>query len=100
MRNEVLDSFGLLNGNYQIATNVNGKPSWENDSYAIWYGQTYNVWYIGPLSEIGNDAGFISATNDFSGITDNDNQWLYVNGNAWTSPSDPNDIQIACMNGK
>ena len=102
MRNEVLDSFGVYIGNYQIATNLNGKPSWKNDAYAIWYLQTNNVWSIGPLSEIGNDAAVILATNDFSGITDNENQWLYwsVYGDGMISPSDPNDIQIACMNGK
>ena len=100
MRNEVSNSFAFLNGNYQIATNVNGKPSWKNDAYAIWYIHISNNWLIGLLSEIGNDYAFIYALNDFSGITDNDNQWLYWNGNAWTSPSDPNDIQIACMNGK
>ena len=55
---------------------------------------------IGRLSGIGNDKGWIYASNDFSGITDNENQWYYWNGNAWTSPSDPNDIQIACMSGK
>ena len=100
MRNEVSNSFAFLNGNYQTAANVNGKPSWKNDLYAIWYLQTHNVWFIGPLKEIGNDAGYISATNDFSGITDNDNQWLYWVGFGWTFPSDPNDIQIICMDGK
>ena len=102
MRNEVLDSFGLLNGNYQIATNVNGKPSWKNAAYAIWYVQTYNVWFIGSLSEIGNNNGFLLVTNDFSGITDNDNQWQYwsLYGFGWIYPSDPTDIQITCMDGK
>ena len=76
---------------------MNGKPSWKNDAYAIWFRQ--NVWFIGPLNEIGNDIAFIVAFNDFSGITDNDNQWLYSNGNAF-SLSDPNDIHITCMDGK
>ena len=100
MKNEVSNSFALLNGNYQIATNVNGKPSWTNDVYAIWYMQSNNFWLIGSLNEIGNTYGFIYAINDFSGITDNDNQWFYWNGNVWASPSDPNDIQITCMDGK
>ena len=100
LRNEVLNKYAVLNGNYQSATNVNGKPSWKNDVYAIWYSQSNNIWLIGPLSYIGSDSAWIFASNDFSGITDNDNQWLYWNGNAWTSKSDPNDIQIACMNGK
>ena len=94
----------FLNGNYQTATNVNGKPSWINDDYAIWYIQSYNdwsAWSIGPLSEIGSEAAFILADNDFSGITDNDNQWLFwYDGKVWISPSDPNDIQIICMDGK
>ena len=100
MRNEVSNSFAFLNRNYQIATNVNGKPSWKNGAYAIWYMQNYNYWFVGRLSEIGNAHGFIYASNDFSGITDNDNQWLFWNGNAWTSPSDPNNIKITCMDGK
>ena len=100
LKNEVLNTLGFLNGNYQSATQVNGKPSWKSDAYAIWYIQSNNNWMIGRLSDIGNDLGWIYASNDFSGITDNENQWYYWNGNAWTSPSDPNDIQIACMNGK
>ena len=102
LRNEVLNTYEFLNENYQSATIVNGKPSWKNDVYesAIWYLQSSNIWLIGPLSEIGTGICWIFASNDFSGITDNDNQWLYWNGNAWTSPSYPNDIQIACMDGK
>ena len=112
LRNEVLNTYGYLNGNYQRAERVNGMPSWKNDLYAIWYIQSRdatgnliqsgNHWRIGALSEIGNNLSWIKASNDFSGITDNENQWLYYckNGNAWTSPSDPYDIQIACMNGK
>ena len=100
LRNEVLNTHGFLNGNYQSATNVNGKPSWKNDLYAIWYIQSSNTWMIGPLSEIDNNLGWIYAINDFSGITDNENQWHYWNGSAWTSPSDPFDIQITCINGK
>ena len=100
LRNEVFNTYAFLNETYQSATNVNGKPSWKNDLYAIWYIQSGNNWLIGSLSEIGNDEAFIFASNNFSGITDNDNPWLYWNENAWTFPSDPNDIQIACMNGK
>ena len=101
LRNEVLNTYAILNGNYQSATNVNGKPSWKNDLYAIWYSQSNNIWLIGPLSEIGSDSAWIFASNNFSGITDHDNHWLYWNFyfQAWTSPSEPNDIQIACMNG-
>ena len=102
LRNVVSNLFAFLNGNYQIATIVNGKPSWKNAAYAIWYVQTYNVWSIGFLREIGNDASYLSATNDFSGITDNDSQWQYwsLYGFGWITPSDPNDIQITCMDGK
>ena len=94
LRNEVLNTRGFLNGNYHSATQVNGKPSWKSDAYAIWYIQSNNNWMIGRLSDIGNDLGWIYASNDFSGIADIENQWYYWNGNAWTSPSDPNDIQI------
>ena len=94
-------TYGFLNGNYaQEPLNVNGKPSWNNGVNAIWYIQSSNNWLIGPLSEIGNIVGWIYASNDFSGITDNDNQWLYWNGTAYTSPSDPNDIKITCIDGK
>ena len=37
LRNEVLNIYAHLNGSYQSATCVNGKPSWKNDEYAIWY---------------------------------------------------------------
>ena len=103
MINEVSYLFAYLNGNYQFATNVNGKSSWKNDAHAIWYAQSSNVWLIGSLSDIGKDpwnSGFILASNDFSGITDNDNQWRYRYGQGWASPLDPNDIQITCIDGK
>ena len=102
LRNEVLNTYEFLNETYQSATIVNGKPSWKNAAYAIWYVQTYNVWFIGSLSEIGNNNGFLLVTNDFSGITDNDNQWQYwsLYGFGWIYPSDPTDIQITCMDGK
>ena len=94
-------TYGFLNGNYaQEPLNVNGKPSWNNGVNAIWYIQSSNNWLIGPLSEIGTNTAWIFASNDFSGITDNDNQWLYWNGTAWTSPFDPNDIKITCIDGK
>ena len=97
----VNNTYGFLNGNYtKEPLNVNGKPSWNNDVNAIWYIQSDNNWLIGPLSEIGNNTAYIFASNDFSGITDNDNQWLYWNGTAWTSPFDPNDIKITCLDGK
>ena len=101
LRNEVNTYLLPLKGNYQSATQVNGKPSWKKDLYAIWYAQSVNVdWVIGSLSKIGSSNGWIFAINNFSGITDSQNQWIYWNGNALTYPSDPNDIQIACMNGK
>ena len=75
--NEISNTLGFLNGNYQIATIVNGKPSWKNNGYAIWYKPQIDVWFIGPLSEIGNYFAFLGALNNFSGITDNDNQWKY-----------------------
>ena len=97
LRNEILNTFAFLNGNYQSATQVNGKPSWKNDVYAIWYIQSDNKWLIGELSDIGKNVAWIFAFNDFSGITDNKNKWYYADGNAWYSPYYSSDIQIACM---
>ena len=94
--------FDYLTGSYPKATNMNGKPSWKTEKYAIWYNtQSGNRWWrIGSIEEIGSDYSWIKASNDFSGIFDKDNQWVYFNGNVWVKPSNPNTIQVTCLNGK
>ena len=91
-----------LEGSYESEGIFNGKPSWKSDNYAIWYSLEYTGWLIGETfyTKDRKNTGMIYASNDFSGVTDNNNQWEYINGNSWNIPSDPNDIQITCMDGK
>ena len=90
----MLDGYGFLDGDYQISTEVDGKPSWINNDYAIWYKSIHNSWFIGDSNDIGQSLCYLYAYNDFSDPTADDNQWFYWNGNSWTSPSNPEDISI------
>ena len=90
----MLDGYGFLDGDYQISTEVDGKPSWINNDYAIWYKSIHNSWFIGDSNDIGQSLCYFYAYNDFSDPTADDNQWFYWNGNSWTSPSNPEDISI------
>ena len=91
-----------LEGNYEREGIFNGKPSWKNDNYAIWYSSEYTGWLIGETYYTlhRKEIGMIYASDDFSGVTDSSNQWEYINENSWKIPSDPNDIQITCLDGK
>ena len=93
MKNEVLHEIGFLQGDYQMSTQVNGKPSWTKSTHAIYY-MLSGHWVFGPLESIGGDFAWIHARNDFSGLTDSYNAWTFYNGNSFTPPSDPKDIQV------
>ena len=89
-------------GNYNASeTLVNGKRYWKNYLYykAIWYVSSNNRWTIGILDQISQGLGDFYAPNHFSGLTDSANQWHFKNheGN-WKIPSDPNDVQVTCIN--
>ena len=89
----MLNEFGFLQGDYQISTQLNGKPSWTKSTYAIYY--CMGNWAFGPLKSIGGGGGYawIYAINDFSGLTDNENVWKFSIGSNFES--NPTDIQIA-----
>ena len=106
--NELLSvGYAFLNGDYEISILSNGQTSWISSDYGIWYysstSTTNGFWLIGDLVCLGGDqCGFdqiyIGAINDFYGITDDENVWLYVQGSSWISPIDQSDIQITCVN--
>ena len=87
-----MNKLGFLQGDYQISTPLNGKPSWTKSTYAIYYRKGY--WAIGPMESIGGEFAWIYASNDFSGLTDSDNVWKFSNGSNFEYPSNPKDIQI------
>ena len=97
LTNELLNAgYEYINGDYEISIMPNGQTSWINGGYAIWHNSGY--WLIGDLSDIGEFVGFIYAINDFYGLTDDKNEWHYEDGSSWTSPTDPTNIQIICVN--
>ena len=98
LKNEVLDNRGILQGTYSVSTTVNGKPSWINGDYAIWFEPSKSNWIFGDLSKIGQDLAYIYASNDFSGLTAIENQWNYWTGYAWKLA--PNDISVTCNDDK
>ena len=88
-------------GNYIVAeTLVNGKSNWKDPTYdaAIWYVSNGNYWTIGSFLHW-KGLGDFYALDNFSGLTDSRNQWHFkdLQGN-WKIPSDPNDIQVNCIN--
>ena len=94
LTNELLNGgYEYINGDYEISIMPNGQTSWINGDYAIWYYPGY--WY---LVDIGSNVVIMYAINDFHGLTDDENEWNYWTGSSWTSPIDPNDIQITCVN--
>ena len=87
---------GFLNGDYEMSIMPNGATSWINGDYAIWYYPGY--WFVGSLAYIGQFTGYMFAFNNFNGLTDDENEWNYWDGSSWTTPTDPTDIQIICVN--
>ena len=81
-------------GSYESSNVINGKRSWIDQVFgkAIWIQN--NNWIIGLIGHIGtNDATFY-AHNNFSGLSDSNNQWYYKGDGQWNLPEDPNDIRI------
>ena len=82
-------------GSYEESSDfINGKRSWIDQVFgkAIWIQN--NNWIIGLIGHIGtNDATFY-AHNNFSGLSDSNNQWHYKGDGQWILPEDPNDIRI------
>ena len=89
-------------GNYiSSETLLNGKMYWKNPDYvaAIWYVSSSNRWTIGSLDHISDGLGDFYTNNQFSGLTDNANQWYFKdNETNWKLPSYPNDILLICIN--
>ena len=83
MKNDVLSHQGSIQGIYQISDPINGKQSWTSGSNAIWYGQ--GQWHIGSLDAIGTSLCGIYARDNYGGLDDDNNEWLYFNpDNGWT----------------
>ena len=80
------NNYGFLEGNYHTSTEVNGKPSWVNDAYAIWYISSHDMWILGNLNDIGQFSPIFWSFNDFSELTV-DNEWRFWNGASWTISS-------------
>jgi hypothetical protein len=99
LANEMLNLKGSLNGTYEFATIVDGKPSYVNDYKAIWYKSSHNIWIIGNVENIGQTLASLVAQDEFSGLTDTNNEWLYYFEGSWV-PSSPNDINVTCKNGE
>ena len=81
-------------GSYESADFINGKRSWIDQVFgkAIWIKD--NVWIIGLIGNIGTNKATFYAHNEFSGLSDSNNQWHYKDDEQWILPEDPNDIRI------
>ena len=84
-------------GSYEESSNfINGKRRWIDQVFgkAIWFKPNTNSWYIGLIGHIRTNNGAFYAPNDFSGLSDSNNQWHYKGDGQWILPEDPNDIRI------
>ena len=99
LANEMFNLKGSLNGTYEFATIVDGKPSYANDDHAIWYDSSYSYWVIGDVENVGTTLAGLFAYDGFSGLTDPNNEWMHYSESSWV-PSSPNDINITCKNGE
>ena len=86
-------------GSYEESSDfINGKRCWIDQVFgkAIWI--QHNFWIIGLIGHIGTNKATFYAQNEFSGLSDSNNQWHYINyvngSKQWILPEDPNDIRI------
>ena len=59
---------------------------------AIWYNAKNNNWIIGDISFVGSGKARFFAENEFGGLTDSENKWMFVNDEWEEAP--PNDIIV------
>ena len=93
----MLNENGFLNGFYEISYEFDGKPSYVNDDYAIWYYSSSSLWMISNIESIGQSSAFLYAYDGFSGLTDINNEWNYYFEGNWVTSS-PNYINVTCKN--
>ena len=108
LTNELLSvGYAFLNGDYERLILSNGQTSWISSDYGIWSYISPSTgtlfWLIGDLACLGGDQCgidqiYLGVINDFYGLTDDENEWMYVQGSSWISPTDQSDIQIICVN--
>ena len=94
------DKHGARAGTYKRSSDVNGRPSYRNDEFAIWYEE--NKWIIGKLEHLGSNTGSIFTEDNFGGLIDKKNLWKYLGisyyGTIWNKAT-TNDFTIECTSG-
>ena len=88
-------------GSYEESSEfINRKRSWIDQVFgkAIWFKPNTNSWIIGLIGHIRTNNGAFCSPNDFSGLSDSNNQWHYKGDGQWILPEDPNDIRIEISN--
>ena len=97
MKNIVKEEHGPCAGRYERSFDVNGKPSYKKDNYAIWY-NIFGFWKIGPIEKLGSHTAYISAKDKFGGLTDGNNVWKYTYAKKWKTAG-TYDITVECTSG-
>ena len=97
----VLANQGSKQGMYQMSDPIHGKQSWISGSNAIWY--LDGAWLIGSLDNIGTVMCSLYAYDDYGGLDDNSNEWVYyswdngyynnIDGWKWAGE---NEVSIDC----
>ena len=78
LRNDLLTLREPCQGTYQLANSVNGKPSWINNSHAIWYrDEGKNNLIIGQKGALGTAVAIFYAPNTSGGPDNCSNTWKY-----------------------
>ena len=86
-------------GTYELASKVNGKPSWISESFGIWYVLENQIWMIGPLVFIGSDQGGIESKVLGSKVESPEYivEWNYHTENGWVPYNGNDDVIVGCV---
>ena len=84
---------------FEMSSNVNGKPSYSMGDNAIWYHNEVNAWLFGSIDHIGSTVTGIYAFDDFGGLTDEKNVWVYWNGDEYKKAGTNDVIVTSCTSG-
>ena len=85
LENDAKAHEGSKAGLYERASDINGKPSYRMGNQAIWYYHKSNKWIIGSFDKLGSGSSHahIYARNNFAGLTDERNIWMYFDRTKW-----------------
>ena len=99
LKNNALEAQTEKDGTYELASKVNGQPSWISEYAGIWYVPDTTRWMIGPLEFIGSDAGGIESKELGRKVEYPEYivVWNYHTENGWVPYNGNDDVIVGCV---